>query len=415
LPVSYRTPGVYIEEISAGPRPIQAVGTSTAAFLGVAPDPNAPVNVAVAVNNWTEFANRFIATATQSTDLSHAIYGFFLNGGSRCYVINVGKNGDIAGGGKKRTGIDLLEEIDEVALVCAPGYTTPEAQETVLSHCEKMNDRFAILDAPIDATDVDLLVKVAAAPTAAERRTAAQPGSGGGAAAGSTPPEPPARGLRPRNSDRGFGAFYFPGITVRDPLSPKDLVDTYPSGFMAGIYARTDAERGVQKAPANVPVRGALNLTYRVTHDEQGELNQNGVNVIRFFPREGIRVWGARTLAPGASEWRYLNVRRLFNMIEESIAISLRWVVFEPNDESLWKSIRRDVTAFLTLLWRDGALVGKTAQEAFFVKCDSETNPPEIVDAGMVVCVIGIAPSKPAEFIIFRIGQHAGGVEVETV
>jgi len=148
-----------------------------------------------------------------------------------------------------------------------------------------------------------------------------------------------------------------------------------------------------------------------VTREEQGELNQNGVNCIRFFPRDGIRLWGARTLAEGASEWRYLNVRRLFNMIEESIAQSTRWVVFEPNDATLWKSIRRDVGAFLTRLWRSGALMGATPEEAFFVQCDEETNPPDVIDAGQVITVIGIAPVKPAEFIVFRIGQHASGAE----
>jgi phage tail sheath protein FI len=417
LPV-YHTPGVYIEEVSGGPHPIESVGTRTAAFLGITPDPDASVNVAVAINNWTEFVNKFIRAATQSTDLSHAVYGFFLNGGSRCYVVNVGKDGSIAGGGKKRTGIDLLEEVDEVAIVCAPGYTRAEDYETVLAHCEKLKDRFAILDAPLEVDDIDRLVKTATAPTAAQSKSKAQAakdstkdsGSTDGTPAGTAPPD----GLRPRSSDGGYGAFYFPGITVRDPLSPKDLVDTYPSGFMAGVYARTDAETGVQTAPANRSLLGALNVKYRVTGEEQGELNQNGVNVIRFFPREGIRVWGARTLAT-SGEWKYLNVRRLFIMIEESIAISLRWSVFQLNDESLWKDITRDVKAFLTLLWRDGALVGKTPQEAFFVKCDAETNPPEVVDAGMVVCVIGLAPAKPAEFIVFRIGQHAGGTEVETL
>jgi uncharacterized protein len=182
-----------------------------------------------------------------------------------------------------------------------------------------------------------------------------------------------------------------------------------PSGHVAGIWARTDGRRGVHKAPANEVVMGALGLTYRVTDAEQAELNPRGVNCIRFFAREGIRVWGARTLAASSSEWRYLNVRRLFNMIEESIAESTRWIVFEPNDVTLWKSIRRDVSAFLTRLWRDGALMGTTPEEAFFVQCDSETNPPEVIDAGEVHTVIGVAPVKPAEFIVFRISQSAVG------
>jgi phage tail sheath protein FI len=191
-------------------------------------------------------------------------------------------------------------------------------------------------------------------------------------------------------------------------------VDVAPSGHIAGIWARTDATRGVHKAPANEIIRGALNVTQRLTSEDQGVLNPVGVNCIRYFPREGIRVWGARTLADASSEWRYLNVRRLFNMIEESIAEATRWIVFEPNDRTLWKSIRRDIGAFLTRVWRDGALMGRVPEEAFFVKCDEETNPPDSIDAGFVIAFIGIAPVKPAEFVVFRISQHAGGVEIES-
>jgi hypothetical protein len=168
----------------------------------------------------------------------------------------------------------------------------------------------------------------------------------------------------------------------------------------------------VHKAPANEIVRGAVGLTRRLTRSEQAELNPEGVNCIRIFGREGIRVWGARTLAE-SSEWRYLNVRRLFNMIKESIAENTRWIVFEPNTYTLWKSIRRDVSAFLTGLWRDGALMGRTPEEAFFVKCDQETNPPDVIDAGRVVTLIGIAPVKPAEFIVFRLSQVQSGAETE--
>jgi len=150
-----------------------------------------------------------------------------------------------------------------------------------------------------------------------------------------------------------------------------------------------------------------------VTNEKQGVLNQQGVNCIRFFTRDGVRVWGARTLADSSSEWRYINVRRLFNMIEESIAQSTRWVVFEPNDRSLWKAIKRDVGAFLTMVWRDGALMGKTPEEAFFVKCDEETNTSEVIDSGQLVILIGVAPVKPAEFVIFRISQSAGGADVQ--
>ena len=390
-----------MEEISTGARPIQAVGTSTAGFVGQAPDAGARVNEGVAINNWSEFLKEFAPEKSTSTPLSHAVYGFFLNGGRRCYVVNVGKGVPITG---NRAGLEVLETIDEVAIVAAPGYSDVGSHDALLSHCENLKDRVAILDPPASVKDIDTLTVVASAPSpSAESKEPAAKGA-------AKRPE----GLRPRLSERGYGAFYFPWITVRDPLSPKDLVDVAPSGHLAGIYARTDSVRGVHKAPANEPVRGALNVTYRVTSQEQGVLNPNGVNCIRWFPREGVLVWGARTVADGSSEWRYLNVRRLFNMIEESIVTSTRWVVFEPNDTSLWKSIRRDVGAFLTLVWRDGALMGATPEEAFFVKCDAETNPPEVIDAGQVVIVIGIAPVKPAEFIVFRIGQHASGAQVET-
>jgi hypothetical protein len=215
-------------------------------------------------------------------------------------------------------------------------------------------------------------------------------------------------------SDQGFGAFYFPWITTVDPMN-GERVNVPPSGHMAGIYARTDVSRGVHKAPANEVVYGAGNLVRHITHEEQAELNSNGVNCIRYFPNRGIRVWGARTVAGADSEWRYLNVRRLFNFVEESIALGTGWTVFEPNDPTLWGNIRRDVGAFLLRLWRDGALLGRTPEEAFFVQCDEQTNPPESIDAGQVVALIGLAPVKPAEFIIFRIGQHAGGAEVEEV
>jgi phage tail sheath protein FI len=402
---SYMTPGVYVEEVSTGPRPIEAVGTSTAAFLGEAPKADARVHEAVAVNNWMQFVREFAPDDQKSTPLARAVFGFFENGGSRCFVVNVGAGGSIAPLVVKgrRKGIAVLEEVDEVAIVAAPGYADAASYDVLLKHCESMLDRVAILDCPEDIPELEQLLQVATAEVPRTRR----PEEGAAVPA-------PSKGLKPRTSDRGYGAFYAPWLTVRDPMDPAKLINVPPSGAIAGIYARTDATRGVHKAPANEVVRGALNVTYAITRQEQGELNQNGINCIRLFPTDGIRVWGARTLAPGASEWRYLNVRRLFNMVEESISRATRWVVFEPNDRTLWKSIKRDLSAFLTRLWRDGALMGATPEEAFFVKCDEETNPPDVIDAGQVVTLIGIAPVKPAEFIVFKIGQHAGGTEVET-
>lgn len=404
--MQYMAPDIYIEEVSGGARPIQAVGTSTAGFVGEAPDPTKRVNEAVAINNWSQFMRFFVSEGSKSTPLSHAVYGFFQNGGSRCFVVNVGKGGAIGGGGRARVGLDVLEQIDEVAIVAAPGYTDAAAYDAVLTHCEKLRDRVGILDAPEAVEDITLLTQVATAKAPPTQKASKEGATDGATGTG---------GLRARQSDSGYGAFYFPWITVLDPLSSNDLVNVPPSGHLAGIWARTDATRGVHKAPANESVRGALNLTYLLTRDEQGILNQSGINCIRSFAREGIRVWGARTVADGSSEWRYLNVRRLFNMIEESIATSTRWIVFEPNDRTLWKSIRRDISAFLTRLWRDGALMGRTPQEAFFVKCDEETNPPDVIDTGAVITLIGIAPVKPAEFIVFRVSQYAGGNDTETV
>lgn len=399
---TYLSPGVYVEEISTGARPIEAVGTSTAGFVGVAPNIKAYENELRWVNNWSQFVRDFVGESSNSTPLSNAVHGFFLNGGSRCCIVNVGKGSLIGPARGRRKGLDLLEETDEVAIVAAPGYTDAASLDALLSHCEDRKNRVAILDGPATAVNIEALTKVATA--------SAAPAA---AAAGAGPASPADAGLRPRQSDSGFGAFYFPWITIRDPLNPTELIDVAPSGHIAGIYARTDATRGVHKAPANEIIRGAVNVTQRITREEQGALNPSGVNCIRLFPNEGIRVYGARTVAPSNSEYRYLNVRRLLNQIEESIARNTGWVVFEPNDRPLWKSIIRDVSAFLMLLWRQGALMGRTPEEAFFVKCDDETNPPEVIDAGQVITVIGVAPVKPAEFVIFRIGQGTGGAEVE--
>jgi uncharacterized protein len=407
--VTYLAPDIYIEEVSGGARPIQAVGTSTVGFVGEAPDGKAHVNEAIAINNWSQFTRQFAPENSRSTPLSHAVFGFFQNGGSRCYVVNVGRGQPISGGGRKRAGLDVLEQVDEVAIVAAPGYTDAASYDAIISHCERLKDRVAILDAPENVPAISQLTQVAATPA---RRSAKEEKEEGEAADGGEA-QPSGSGLRPRQSDGGYGAFYFPWLVVRDPFAPEEIVNVPPSGHLAGIWARSDATRGVHKAPANEIVRGALNLTYHLTRAEQGELNQNGVNCIRFFATEGIRVWGARTIAGGSSEWRYLNVRRLFCMIEESIALSTRWIVFEPNHTPLWKAIRRDVSAFLTRLWRDGALMGQSPEEAFFVKCDSETNPPENIDAGIVTTLIGIAPVKPAEFIVFRISQYSGGTDVD--
>lgn len=407
---NYQAPGVYVQEVPSGARPIGQVSTSIAGFVGVAPNTNAQVDEARVLDNWTQFVDQYVGAASDGTPLSRAVYGFFTNGGSRCYVVNIGKGGSLTGTAAKPTGLALFEAIDDISMVAAPGFANAEAYAALQAHVEHplRQDRMAILDTVENVDDVGSLTRAA---------TSGLPDTSDDSA-GPDADEPEARrtdqdALGAPQSPGGYTTTYFPWIVMTDPISGKKVAQP-PSGHMAGVWARVDATRGVHKAPANEPIQGALDLVRRVSRGEQEILNPAGVNCIRYFPGEGIRVWGARTKAPEASEYRYVNVRRLTNMIKESVADGTRWVVFEPNDHTLWKSIRRDIGAFLTNVWRDGALLGTTAQQAFFVKCDEETNPPEVRDAGQVVTLIGIAPVKPAEFVIFKLMQSADATETES-
>lgn len=249
-------------------------------------------------------------------------------------------------------------------------------QMAMLNHCERMHDRVAILDSP----------------------------------PGMNPMEIKQYRMVDANFDSKFGTLYYPWIQVHDPLT-KAPTYVPPSGHMAGIWARNDQERGVHKAPANEVVRGAVNLEYKITKGEQDTLNPEGVNCIREFPGRGRRVWGARTLSSDPS-WRYLNIRRLFNYLEKSIEKGTQWVVFEPNDYDLWQRVRRNISAFLRVQYQAGMLFGATAEDAFFVKCDEETNPQESIELGRLITEIGVRPVYPAEFVIFRIGQWSGGSSV---
>jgi Bacteriophage tail sheath protein len=406
---NYFSPGIYVEEVPSGARPIGPVGTSTAGFVGVAPKADAPLNKYMAINNWSEFLRHFVDEgATVSTPLARAVFGFFDNGGSRCFVVNVGEGGDLTGTGRGRVGLDVLEPVDEISIIAAPGFHDVVAHEALLSFAENSRTVVAICDPAPDIDDISSLTKVASAPPPKPPKPAA----------GDEPAKPEGRASvqepanRPRQSD--YGTFYYPWIQVRDPLTGQQEY-TPPSGHMAGIWARTDALRGVHKAPANEAIRGAVGLQREITRSEQDVLNPRGVNCIRKFGSEGIRVWGARMLSAEASEWRYINVRRLSISVEQAIANGTRWMVFEPNDYTLWRSIRRDIGAFLTRVWRDGGLLGRTPEEAFFVKCDEEVNPADVRDAGMVIAHIGIAVVKPAEFVVFKLSQWAGGSETETI
>lgn len=457
----YLSPGVYVEEIPSAVQAIAGVGTSTAGFIGVFaansltvpapnpyynPTPGAPADIEVSpsaakltgvtlaeavdlgggttlavgtvltqtqadavakvVNanadvtkrrvkvkntafasltatppdagevklctNYGEFAKAFgdFSTDPGQNTLAHAVNGFFRNGGTRCFVARAADENGIP------AVLAKFAAIDEIALVAAPGVVSAAARDYIVSHCAiDTQDRFAILDSTKDIAGDPTLDNI------------------------SPPP----------NSD--YAAFYFPWLKVVDPATrfQNPASDGYifvpPSGHVAGIYARTDNTRGVHKAPANAPVVGALGLRYQISKAHQDGLNPQGVNCIRDL-NGNIRVWGARTVGGNANgEWRYINVRRTFLYLRESIDEGMQWAVFEPNDQNLWAKIRLNVSAFLTTVWRSGALFGSTAQEAFYVKCDAETNPPELREIGQVVTEIGVAVVKPAEFVIFRISQ----------
>lgn len=557
----YLSPGVYVEEIDSGPKPIEGVSTSVAAFVGftervpqesrqlggkAVAEPQ--INTPILITSWHQYEENF-GGFVEGAYLPHAVYGFFQNGGTRCYIISVqempraqreltvggskllitskkggaegsrlrvklnyeqlpapassspaaasstattgdGKDEDkdkkpatpapkkptaganepetfdlvvesydvtsgqwrvaetlrdvsfqevqengkkkvevayqfnrgsrlvdievaseqtpslakysptweqlkidnkdklVAAGGPElvgnvsdRTGIGSLEMLDDVSIVCVPDLMPqPESfdnidlkmikyvQDQMVSHCELMGDRVAVLD--------------------------------------------PLPNLSPQQvkdwkqnylPDSSYATLYYPWLEVMDPVTRQPMMIP-PSGHVAGIWARTDQTRGVHKAPANESVRAITGTAFDVTKREQDGLNPIGVNCIRTFAGRGTRVWGARTVSSNPS-WRYLNVRRLFNFIEKSIERDTQWVVFEPNDHDLWERVKRDVTAFLRVVWRSGALFGLTEDEAFYVKCDADLNPPETRDLGRLYIEIGLAPVKPAEFVIFRIMQ----------
>jgi len=508
---SYLSPGVYVEEVSAGARPIEGVGTALCAFVGFTE--RGPHNEPILVTNWTQYTGNF-GGFVAGAYLPHSVYGYFLNGGGAAYVVSVGslgstENGDAqhataeltsgadgarpgftvralaegnggtnleievtdaseptddtfklvvhqagqavetfdnlttkrggnnvvtairqqsklirveeskagpvalprkgvrvplaiadtpklpdvnadayVGDTSARTGFAGLEAIEDVTMLCVPdamsayqaGLLNDESLKAVqlamIAHCELMGDRVAILDAP----------------------------------PGLNPQKLKEWRVDYAGYDSKYATLYYPWIKVMDPLRGAPVF-LPPSGHVAGVWARTDATRGVHKAPANEVIRGAITLESGMTRGEHDQLNPVGVNCIRAFPGQGIRIWGARTLSSDA-EWRYLNVRRLFNFVEKSILLGTNWVVFEPNDRFLWERVSRTISTFLRRVWSSGALFGGSPEQAFFVKCDAENNPTENIDAGMLTVDIGLAPVKPAEFVVFRVSQLAQGAEL---
>jgi len=292
-----------------------------------------------------------------------------------------------AGSESARNGINGLAVADDVTMVIVPDLITAatkpdgstdmnlwrSVQTALISHCEQHGNRMAILDAPPNMSPQQVMT------------------------------------WRSEEAmyDSAYATLYYPWVKVDNPIGSNGNSEMLipPSGHIAGVWARTDQTRGVWKAPANDTIRGVLDLAYGVTQNEQSLLNPIGINCIRPFGTRGIRIWGARTLASD-SDWRYINVRRLFNMVETTILEGTQWAVFEPNDMTLWEGVKRTLNGFLRGLWSAGALFGATADQAFYVKCDAETNPPESIDEGKLVVEVGIAPVKPAEFVVFRISQQ---------
>lgn len=549
----YLSPGVYIEEVDRGPRPLEATNTSTAVFVGFTESAQEVRNVngdkvvvdllnkPTYVTNWSQYREKF-GGFVDGANLPQSVYGFFQNGGGKCYVVSLrtippaqaallnangepqlqvkfrksgfeglnyrvriqpteeialpGSNGteesaeegeskskkskksdemrpfdvivekqtasgewqtkDIRKGvqlealeddmsGKKvkvayrnnkpselinilipddskplaelwpseqqqslqieqkrlaaptagefqgdiaeRTGIDGLEALDDARIIVVPDLMTTmpgekldlamvkAVQTSIIAHCERLADRMAILDMP----------------------------------PGLNPSEAKQWRMDVTGFDTAYAAMYYPWIEVNDMATDKPRMMP-PSGYVAGVWARTDSARGVHKAPANEVIQGITGVEYNVTRGEQDILNPIGVNCVRSFPGRGIRIWGARTLTSNAL-WRYIPVRRLFNMIETTIETGTQWAVFEPNEPRLWAMIRRDISAFLVGQWSAGALYGASPGEAFYVRCDEETNPAESRELGRLIVEVGIAPVKPAEFVIFRISQWSPEME----
>lgn len=326
------------------------------------------------------------AAKSEETPVSNAggIIPPFEEAGASLVAMTGGSNGSVGtlsatdfigvdNGAGARTGIQSFVDNDVVSIIAVPGITEPNVQLTLVAHCENLASRFAVLDIPRDAKKVKDVM--------AHRDI----------------------------FDSEYAAMYHPWLEVFDPLDKKNIAIP-PSGAMMGIYARSDNTRGVHKAPANEVVRACVGLDCQFNKGEQDILNPKGVNLIRSFPGQGIRVWGARTVS-GNPSWKYINVRRLFIFIEESIKANTSWAVFEPNDTALWIRVQRTISVFLTNLWRNGSLMGASPEEAFFVNIGRDTMSQDDIDNGRLICVIGVAPVKPAEFVIFRITQKTSEAE----
>ena len=370
-----KAPGVYREdEFRLPTRTLFTTGVP--AFLGVVPLPrdSAFKDKAVMLTLWAQVEKHFDQRVPHC-DLAYAVRGFFENGGKGCYVVPLKATTE----SELKRGLDLIGALETIDLVCAPDLTSIPSrdaafklQQVVVKHCETVGDRFAILDSRRgDGSD-----------NVWEQWS---------------------------SIDGANGALYYPWVRVHDFRGELTLVP--PCGHVAGVYSRTDQTRGVHKAPANEIVEGVVDLERNLSNDDQDYLNPRRVNCLRSFPGRGIRIWGARTLS-GQPGWTYVNVRRLFLTAVRWINWHMRDVTFEQNNFSLWARIERELKTYFMDLYLAGALKGDTPQEAFYVKCNAETNPPELRDTNQVVTEIGLAPMVPFEFVIVRLIHGASGVSI---
>jgi phage tail sheath protein FI len=302
------------------------------------------------------------------------VRGFFENGGQACYVVPLAANTPAA----LASGLAAIANLNTIDLVCAPDAGLNAAdfcamQQLIVDHCQQMQDRFAILDAA-RGVDADKVWQ------------------------------------QWSDIDGTNGALYYPWIKVAG-FKDEEVVTVPPCGHVAGVYARTDKSRGVHKAPANEVMEEVIDLEIRISNATQASLNAKRINCIRSFPGRGIRIWGARTLS-GHDRWTYVNVRRLFLTTARWIDWNMQYVPFEPNDSRLWTRVERDLRDYFYGLYRLGALKGETPQEAFYVRCNAETNTPESRDRGEVVAEIGLAPAVPYEFIVVRLIRGEKGVRI---
>ena len=352
----YTHPSVYIEETGPGPRPIAGVSTTVVAFLGFTESgPPGPTELSSLADFTENFGN-----CTATGYLSHAIRAFFANGGTRCFVLRVP-----AEYSSPEELLAPLESLAEVSMVCCPDeYAVPGIAAALVAHCERMRYRIAILGAAPNSEFSDL----------------------------------PSDDLR-----SSFAAYYAPWVIVSDHASGAEL-PVHPGGHIAGAIVRNDLERGVWKAPASLALLGVSGLTQQITTAEQTVLNERGINALRYFAGKGYLVWGARTTSQ-EPEWKYLNVRRYLIYLEKSIDEGTQWAVFENNGPTLWSNVQQAVGDFLFNEWKSGALQGSKPEDAYFVRCDRTTMTQDDIDNGRLICEVGVAALRPAEFIIFRISQ----------